>query len=338
VPEVAPSPLVDQVGRWYRKRHPSARGVTVTVVDAPGGGYSNELLFVTVELDGERSDVVVRMAPAGPPLFPDYDLGMQVAVQAAAATAGIPVAQPIVLETDPAWLGRPFLLMPRVPGRHPGEAPAITPWVLALSFEQQRCLHTSLLDVLADIHTMPPTAVLRGGSLADELDWWERFATWACDGVGVSPEALLDLFAWCRAHLPGSEPPTSVLWGDVRLGNVVVGDDLRPAAILDWEMASLGPAESDLAWLTALTGMTDHFVGRGVPGFLERDEVIAHHEQRLGRPLHDMGWHEALALARAASVSVRTGIVQAMLAGTPPRDPTTHPAVRYARRFMSNLG
>ena len=78
-----------------------------------------------------------------------------------------------------------------------------------------------------------------------------------------------------------------MLWGDVRLGNVIFDDGFAPVAVLDWEMASIGPAEHDLAWYTALEGMTEHFFGQRVTGFLTRDEIVARHEQALGRPLVD---------------------------------------------------
>ena len=83
--------------------------------------------------------------------------------------------------------------------------------------------------------------------------------------------------------------------------------------------------------------MTDHFFGTRVPGFLDRDEVMAHHERGIGRPLQDMGWHEAFAVSRAAAASVRTAIVAAITAGTPLPDLAAHPVVRYAQRVVSDL-
>src|SRR4051794_34569514 len=103
-----------------------------------------------------------------------------------------------------------------------------------------------------------------------------------------------------------------MLWGDVRLGNVVIAlDSVDPVAILDWEMATIGPAESDVAWLTALSDMTDTMVGDRVPGFLTRAEVIEHYESVLGRSLMDLEWHEMFAMARAAAIHLRTEIAKA---------------------------
>ena len=154
----------------------------MTALAGPAGGHSNELLFVTVELDldtgVERADVVVRLVPSGPPLFPEYNLAMQVAVQAEMEAAGVPVASPIILERDPSWLGRPFIVLPVVDGRHPGEVPATTAWVMALAPDEQRRLHTEFLDVVATIHRVPHAGgplpgLLRCTGLAGEVAWWQ---------------------------------------------------------------------------------------------------------------------------------------------------------------------
>jgi aminoglycoside phosphotransferase (APT) family kinase protein len=328
------------IAAWYEHTHPDAGPVAVTLTDQIGQGYSNEVLFATVTRhDGERlADIVVRLPPSGPPLFPDYDLRMQAAVQDVAAAAGVPVPRPVEVEPDPSWLGAPFLVMPRIEGRHPGEVPTTCDWLVAASPDQQRTLQTSFLDALAALHTAPfagteAAGLLRGGSLVDEVRWWTEFAEWACEGAPAG--ALVDLFDWCAAHLPSAEPARSVLWGDVRLGNVVAGDDYRPVAILDWEMATIGPAESDLAWYTALSGMIERFFGETLPGFLGRDGIIAHHEAALGRPLQDMAWHELFAMARSAAAGHRTQVVAALAEGAPLPDPAASPVLQYTQRRMA---
>ena len=303
----------------------------VALLDAPpGGGYSNELLYVSIA--GEAK--VVRLAPSGPPLFPTYDLAMQVRVQELAGAAGVPVPTPLSAELDPEVLGRPFLVMPRIDGRHPSEAPMLTPWILELTVDDQRRMQGAFLDALASVHRVPAPDVLRPWS--EELDWWEDYARWVCDGR-AAPDAILDLFARCRATAPATFPPSGLLWGDVRMGNVVVADDLSIAAVLDWEMASVGPAESDLAWYTALNGLTLSFVGDDVPGFRSRDEVIEHHEAALGRPMEAMAWHEAFALCRAAAAQFRVDVVKAIAKDRPAPDPTDHLMVTNARAALDAL-
>lgn len=322
------SPAVGEaLARWYRARH--GVDVEVRLDEAPAAaGHSNELVFVTL---GKRA-VVVRLAPEGPQLFPAYDLRMQAVAQEAAAAGGVPVAAPVVVELDERWLGRPFLLLPRVEGRHVGDAPTFCDWLTALDEAAQRALHEAFLDALVAVHRCDwawARTALRGAEtgLAEEIGWWEDLARWAFPGQAG---ALLELFAVCRADLPAHEPPRSLLWGDVRLGNVVFDDGGRPAAVLDWEMASIGPAESDVAWFTTLSAATEHFVGATVPGFLDRAGVVAHVEAGIGRALRDLEWHERFALARAATLSARTQALDALRRGRPAPDPASTGMVRYA--------
>jgi aminoglycoside phosphotransferase (APT) family kinase protein len=309
------------------------------------GGYSNEVIFVTATYrtdDGPVEDrLVVRLPPIGPALFPTYDLAMQVAVQRAVAAHGVPVPEPIIHERDPSWLGAPFLVMPRIDGHDPGELPVANEWIAASSTAQQRALHVGFLDVLARIHTTPwrgheVATVLRGstGSLVDELDHWDDLLSWSFDGA--PPEALAAAFAWCREHLPASEPPASVLWGDVRLGNMIIGDDVAPLAVLDWEMASIGPAELDLAWYTALEGMTEHFFGDRVPGFLDRDEIAARHERALGRALVDLRWFEVFAMARSTTLNIRADLLEARRRGKQPRPAADNAVLAYTTAAIAD--
>lgn len=316
--------MLDRIAAWCG--HDDVR-----LLEAPAGGYSNELYFLDVAGEGK----VLRLGPSGPPLFPAYDLGMQVAVQEAAGAAGVPVVAPIELELDPSFLGRPFLVMPRIEGRHPGEAPMLTDWILALPADDQRRMQGNILDALATIHRAAPPPGLR--PWADELAWWESYAVWACE-ERADPEALLQLFAQCRATEPASFPADGLLWGDVRMGNVVIADDLAVAAVLDWEMASVGPAEADLAWFTALHAMTLSFVGDDAPGFRSRDEVIAHHEAALGRKMQHMDWHEAFALCRAAAAQFRVDVVRAIVKSRPAPDAAGHLMVQKAADAIAALG
>ena len=325
--------MEEQIAAWYRRQQPDAADVVVRLGAPLSQGYSNRVVVAEVSLRVDRQQVeesvVVRLPPDGPPLFPDASLEAQVAAQARAGEAGVPVAQPIVLEDDPTWLGAPFLVMPLVRGRHPGEVPAMTDWLVAAGETTQRQVQTGMLDALVALHRAPCGDLpVPRRSIADEIGWWEAFARWACEDR--TPSLLLDLLARCRDTAPADEPPPSLLWGDVRLGNVVVDEDDSPAALLDWEMTTIGPAESDVAWYTALSDLTDHFAGTRVPGFLDRDGVVAHVEARLGRQLQDLAWHESFAIVRSAAASLRTRVVKALVEGQELPDPDQDFRVRHA--------
>ena len=362
MPGVATRDL-DEVQRafvdWYRMHRstprPDSTGdgdredldhLEVELTSHTAGGYSNEIIFVDLTRGtGERrrhERLVLRLPPDGPSLFPAYDLAMQVAVQRAVGEHGVAVPQPITLESDEAWLGTPFLVMPLIDGHNLGELPVADPWLGTLEVDQQRTLQTGFLDVLARIHQTPwqgrtVAGQLRGAgaTLLDEVRWWDELTTWTFDGT--PPPDLVAAFTWCREHLPAEEPPASVLWGDVRLGNVIFDDRFAPAAVLDWEMASIGPAELDLAWYTALEGMTEHFFGQRVKGFLTRDEIITHHAHALGRPLVDFEWFEIFAMCRSTALNLRADRLESLRRGKPPRSTETNAVLAYTLARIAAL-
>ena len=131
---------------------------------------------------------------------------------------------------------------------------------------------------------------------------------WSTDGA--PPAALVDVLGWCRANVPAVEPPTGLLWGDVRLGNVVFDDVRRaPRAVLDWDMASAGPFELDLGWFLALEQLQSDLTSMSVPGFGSRAEAIARCEAALGRELQDLEWYEVFSLARGSAISTRIAVL-----------------------------
>ncbi|MGZ4707600.1 MAG: phosphotransferase family protein [Acidimicrobiales bacterium] len=339
---------------WFAARL-SARGVEASDLDIDvtshtSGGYSNEILFADVSYrspgrtsaERHRQRLVVRLPPDGPSLFPTYDFGMEAAVQAAVAAQGVPVPHPLDVELDDRWLGTPFLVMPFVDGHITGELPVADPWLSAATLDQQRALQERFLDTLAAIHLTPwsgrPFAShLRGAdaSLLDEVRWWHELAEWTFDGA--PPPALTAALAWCRDRCPTDVLPSSLLWGDVRLGNVIFDDDFAPVAVLDWEMASIGPAELDLAWFTALEAMTEHFFGQRVPGFLTRDEIIARQELALGRSLVDLRWFEVFAMCRSTTLNLRADRLTAQRLGKPPRSTEGNALLAYTADAIASI-
>ncbi len=297
--------------RWLRR--------PIGELRRPDPGWSCETLVV----DGE---LVVRLPPLGEGIFPTYDLALQASVQSAAAAAGVPIAAPVRHERDPAFVGSEFLVMPFVDGPIPGEFTAGDPWIAGLGGdEERRQIWTSLLDTLAAIGGVDTAGLGLRSGLGAEVAWWQRYLDWACDGD--APARLVEAMRWCAEHRPVEEPPGGLLWGDVRLGNVVFDPDrLVPRAVLDWDMTSAGPAELDLAWFTSLEQVQVELTGMSVPGFGDPDAAAVRLAAGLGRPLVDLAWFEVFALVRASAISTRIAVLFAR-AGAPTRfsidrDPT----------------
>lgn len=277
-------------------------GRPVGQMTRPAPGYSCETLVVDREL-------VVRLPPVGDGIFPAYDLRQQSDVQNRVADAGIPVAAPVHYEADTSFLGAPFLAMPFVDGPIPIEFTPSDPWLASLPDDARRhAVWRSFLDTVARIHTVPTEGLGLRSGLEAELDYWERYVQWATDGT--PPAQLGDALDWCRRHTPTREPPVGLLWGDVRLGNVVFdAERTTPRAVLDWDMVAVGPAEMDLSWFLALEQLQHDLTGMDVAGFGAHDETVTIAERRLGRPLVDLEWYEVFALVRAGAVSTRIAVL-----------------------------
>jgi aminoglycoside phosphotransferase (APT) family kinase protein len=176
---------------------------------------------------------------------------------------------------------------------------------------QRATLYEGVVDALVALHGQepPPEAELPHRTVIDELAWWTDYLAWSADGD--EPVSLLSrALAWCAEHRPTTEPPATMLWGDVRLGNVVFTDDGAIAAVLDWEMATVGAPEHDLAWWWALEAMQDDLAGGRGAGFPPIAVLQARYEASSGRPLQDLAWFETFALLRSAAVLTRIGRLQ----------------------------
>jgi aminoglycoside phosphotransferase (APT) family kinase protein len=302
--------LAQGLARWvaaHPEGVPGGEGggtVTIAGLEHAEGGQANETLLV--DFGAGHDGMVVRLPPLDP-TFPDYDLGPQAAVQNAVADFGVPAPAPTVVETDPSWLGTPFLAMPRVHGDIAGPAPVFDPYVRDAGPARQRVMHDGLIDAVAGIHAVPWQAagleeVLAGPRLRDALDRWTAYVEWSSQGDALP--ALVEALDWCRRHCP-PEREAALLWGDVRLGNLVFGGRGEVVAVLDWDLASLGPREMDLGWHFGLEFMMEELFGRRVAGFPTRSETLERYERRTGVEVHDLAWHEVFALARALAINDR---------------------------------
>jgi aminoglycoside phosphotransferase (APT) family kinase protein len=344
--------LRDGLTRWVRTWRPEMSDVRIAPLVQPATGLSSETIFVEADwrgpgraAAGEHVSWVLRLPPQGEGLFPVYDLAMQGRLQRVLAAAGVAAVDPTAVEEDEGFVGAPFLLMPRVAGRVVrADKPYLrTGWLAEATPEGQAKLHGEVLDALAGIHrldweSLGCRAILAsrtgrnsepgGGTgvdgrghgrgdgrgerwLAGEVEHWARYLAWA--GEGSAPPVFSQAVEWCRANLPPDEPPASLLWGDVQLGNVLVGEDMGVSAVLDFEMASIGPAEVDLAWFVVLHEMAVDRCGGDLPGFPGRDATIAAYEARLGRPVTDLRWYEAFAALRSGAILVRAARLLARL-------------------------
>jgi aminoglycoside phosphotransferase (APT) family kinase protein len=250
--------------------------------------------------------VAVRLPPVAP-TFPEYDLAPQARVQTVVAAAGVAAPAPAVVIEDTSWIGSSFLVMPRVHGDVAGPAPLFDPYVVDAAPTEQRHMHDALVDTIVAVHGVRweatgLDAMMPGTRLRDAFDEWDAYIEWSSDGDPLP--ALTEAMEWCRRHLPAEREPV-LLWGDVRLGNLVFDAERRVVAVLDWDLARLGPREMDLGWHVGLDHMMEALFGRRVPGFPGTGESVERYERQSGHEVRDLGWHEVFALVRALAIQDR---------------------------------
>lgn len=296
-------------------------GASVTDVRVPASGMANDT--VLFRLDGEA--LVARLAPdpVSPyPTFPTYDLERQQRVLDLVRThTAVPVPDVVHLERSEAWLGVPFLVMRAVEGLVPSDNPPYlmdpNGWFLRGTPEEWRRLEISTISVFAQLHRIvddgETTAFLHVDApgrtaLARQLAAHRRYYDWARDGHTIP--VLERAFAVLTKTIPANE--RSVLnWGDGRPGNIIYRD-FEPVAVLDWEMAGIGPPEVDLAWTTFFhrffAGMAEQHGLPPVPAMFGPAETVATYESMTGDVLDDLAWYEALAGLRFGIILARMSL------------------------------
>lgn len=295
----------------------------------PAGQSSDTLLFEAVWLEGEsersRSLVLRRQRADGLFLHPDAVREAQV-IQGLEPCPGVPVPHVVGAEPDPAVMGAPFFVMDRVAGRIPAAKPSIhaTGWLTTLTRAERERLWYSAMEALVSLHDhdwrrthefLIPVAGDETAWLARHIESVVAWYRWATDGrpFPVTDAAVAELLA--RRHTVACGPPVLV-WGDARPGNMVFDETGRCVALLDWELAAIGPPELDLAhWLV----FDDFATGAAgidlLPGWPDHDTTVARYESMSGRSVGDLWFFELLeelvvatTLIRQADLRVRRGL------------------------------
>lgn len=111
------------------------------------------------------------------------------------------------------------------------------------------------------------------------------------------------------AEVAAAEPVLS--WGDARIGNVLYRD-FEPVAVLDWEMACVGPRELDISWMIFAHKVFQELCGLaglpGLPEVLREEDVVATYRELTGvEPASDLRWFYVYSAVVWCCVFMRTG-------------------------------
>lgn len=272
------------------------------------GGRSN-LTYVVTDDTGSVTDGagrwVVRRPPLGHVLATAHDMKREYRVISALHPTAVPVPEPLLLCEDDAVLGAPFYVMEYVAGTPYRTAEQLAP----LGPERTRAAVLALVDTLVELHAVDPASVGLGdfgrpeGFLDRQLRRWGK----QLDGSRNRELPGIDeLHAALGRALPDSPAPT-VIHGDYRLDNVLLGDDDRIKAVLDWEMSTLGDPLTDLGLLVMYSARLE-LVGSpisttaGAPGHPTPGELIERYASGSGRDAAAINWYTAFAWFKLAVI------------------------------------
>jgi aminoglycoside phosphotransferase (APT) family kinase protein len=294
----------EEIRRFIESQPDVGGEVQVTVVGDAGevGASSGTVLFdATFDAGHGRitRELVLRHAPISDKrLFFEYDMSRQFRVQHALQGSGVPVPEPLWLDPDGRWLGTSGYAMVRVHGR--GQHPAAFiqgPIAEASPANREEMLH-QIMTALVGIHNTDIRAcglenfMMKAPGFAPLerlINWY--WQTW--DWVHLSTfERLVPVHRWLLDHVPNGEP--ELMHGDSTLQNYFF-DGKRLAAVLDWEMSSLGRAEADLA-LQCLSNRM--FAAPPDSGLLQppsEEEWLGMYYAAGGRPLRDFDYFKKFA-------------------------------------------
>ncbi len=291
---------------WLTNALNAPAPVSVASIELITGGRSNLTYRVMIK---EERTVVLRRPPLGHVLPTAHDMSREFRVLTGLTGTRVPVARPIALCADAEVIGAPFYVMEFVPGRifRTLEAAA------ALTEDQATQLSEALADMLASIHAVDLAAtgldtLGRGaGYLRRQLDRWQR--QWELSATRTVP-GYDTLVSRLDQGMP-AEGDTTLVHGDFRIDNVLVDIAQAPriAAVVDWEMATLGDPLADLGltlvywteagevgWLPMSTNAT------AAPGFHTRAEFAAAYAGRTGRDVSRIEYYMAFGYFKLAVV------------------------------------
>ncbi|WKU44121.1 phosphotransferase family protein [Streptomyces sp. VNUA116] len=265
------------------------------------GGRSN----LTYAVSDGTGRWVVRRPPLGHVLATAHDMRREHRVISALHGTAVPVPGALLLCEDDSVLGAPFYVMEFVDGtpyRTAGQLAAIGP-------DRTRRVVLGLADTLVQLHAVDPEAAGLAdfgrpeGFLERQLRRWGKQLEASRNRELPGIDALRSALA---AALPAS-PAAAVVHGDYRLDNVLIGADDTVAAVLDWEMSTLGDPLTDLGLLVMYSEQepvpgSPISTTRDAPGHPEPAEIVERYAAASGRDVSALPWYTASAYFKLAVI------------------------------------
>jgi aminoglycoside phosphotransferase (APT) family kinase protein len=308
----APGIDAARFGEWLAQTHPELSTGSEVTATLLAGGLSN----LTYRIDGAARPLVVRRPPLGHVLSTAHDMQREFTIISALADSAVPVPRVIAYLDDTvegeAGLGTPFYLMDFVAG------PILSSRRDNASHSAEALRATSLevARVLGELHRIPPGEVglAEFGRPAGFVE--RQLRRWSTQYDASRSRELPALDALHDALGPAMPATTrdSLLHGDFRLDNAIVApeatDGARVAAVLDWEMSTIGDSLLDLGTFSMYWDLREVTGGTGVggsaidpaAGYPAFDELLDAYSSVVGVSVPPLGWYRAFAAYKLAVI------------------------------------
>jgi len=272
------------------------------------GGHSN-LTFHVFDASGRR--FVLRRPPTGAVLATAHDMGREHRILFALAETAVPVPKTVALCRDASVNDAPFYVMEFVAGSVL-TGPELAAETVPAERRETLGLHT--IETLAALHRLDPDTVGLGDlgrreaylarQLARWMTQWEKTKTRELPSMDEAHEALV-------ARMP-DQAAVAIVHGDYRIGNFLVdGPAGRIAAVLDWELCTLGDPLADVGYLmndwNGPGDLSPNASGTGISatscgGFPSRDALLARYEASTGISTAKIAYYRAFQYWRLAAI------------------------------------
>ncbi len=271
------------------------------------GGHSNLTYCVT---DAQKQRYVLRRPPLGAVLATAHDMGREHKIISGVGKTGVPVPRALGLCEDEGVNEAPFYVMSFVDGVVLAEAEDVA---RHFSVEERPSIAYSVVEILAALHDVDPDAVGLGdlgrkeAYLARQLKRWRT--QWEKSKTRELP-AMEEVAGILERRMP-PQHGASIVHGDYRLGNMLTGDDARIAAVLDWELCTLGDPLADVGYLMnnwlhpGEEGPTSRGAAQSpsaAGGFPTRDELLKRYAAATGRDVSGVDYYRAFQYWRLAAI------------------------------------
>jgi len=295
---------VKRVSAWLEREIPGCRGPFAfrRIV----GGRSNMTFEVR---DGSGRKMVLRRPPLGEVLESAHDVRREHRILRALGPTGVPVPDALAICTEAEVNGAPFYVMGFAEGAILRDEAAAA---AAFAPDDRVAVADSLIESLCDLHRLDPDSVglgdlsRRDDYIARQLRRWHR--QYKASNVGDLPE-IREAHRLLSERVP-VQRRVAIVHGDFRIDNVVLATDATVAAVLDWELCTLGDPLADLGLLLLSwvePGEDTGFMLTGTPtlapGFPTRDHLVARYSEWSGADLAEIDYYVAFGSWKLACIA-----------------------------------